>query len=207
MLALMLPIARRKAEQESDPFIMPLSEVGEAQWKYLTEDNLDAVMVYEISAGAWHADVVMKKVPEDTPNGLGSPISSPLQSRGEAMQFAQSVLTSVMLIAKANREKRPFPQRVFTLFDHPFELRASVLNEVIRNAARLNPYASKDDAINRTREMLAQVGFADSYSPDKLKHLTRNKAIVFFSAIYSAAAHGILEWPPKKTEDTCSMQR
>jgi hypothetical protein len=69
LLKELLPWARSEAKKDSLKF-EPKSALGRASMSHVSEDKLDAVMIYPAPKGGWHGDVVLKGVPPGVPDAF-----------------------------------------------------------------------------------------------------------------------------------------
>lgn len=190
----LLPWARAEAAKGTGRFELK-STLAKATAAYVTEDNLDALIIYPAPLGGWHADMLFKKVPPGVPNTMGTPVEKPCRTRAEAEEAAKAIL--VMMLTMAQQAQPPAPP-VFML--HDFDVR--LLPEAIEAAAQAFPdephaYESKEHAIERIEAVLAAL-FPEGFSGERFDALDLPNKARFLSVLHIAAVTGVFVYPPRR---------
>jgi hypothetical protein len=134
------------------------SALARSAMAHINEKNLDALMIYEMptGSGCWHADIILKKVNAGVSNSFGSPASSPLFSREEAIQFGVDLLATIIGsdFAAKNAKAAQKDVRAFLLHGVEFEIPGKILDELSMVPELLNNYGSELAARNRLDEVI-----------------------------------------------------
>jgi hypothetical protein len=191
----LLPWARAEAKKPGAE-IRGKSALYDTTAAYVTEDNLEALLIYPAPLGGWHCDVMFKDVPPAVPNCMGSPVATPFRTRAEAEDHGKWLLVSLLTIAQ---QPKGNGNPVFLLYGAVLRL----LPEAIAAAARAEPdsvdrgYGSKEHAVNRIKETLAEVcpeGFTvDAFN----KTMAREKKARLLAVLHIAALSGLFAYPPR----------
>jgi hypothetical protein len=204
----LLPWARAELDKLGDKVSFKLeSALGQATATYVTEDNLDALLIYRAPRGGWHADVLFKKVPPGVPNVMGTPVASPCRTRSEAEEMAKRLLVTVLSIARQNKAPSP-ADPVFKLYDYVFTIPPQLLPLAL---AVMPEYATgygsplqASARVEQALEALCPEGFDGAtfsdWPHDKKAKLLAVLAISTLSGlyVYPMRQHG----PPKDADDT-----
>lgn len=202
LLRELLPWARAEARKEVARIEMT-SPLGHATAAYVTEDNLDALLIYPAPMGGWHADVVFKHVPPAVPNTMGTPVERPCRTRQEAEEHGKRILVSLLLMAEQNKATNPSaPPPVFMLCGATFKL----LPELFEAALAMTPegaggpnggYSSKEHAIERIEEKLAEL-CPDGFDGKAFNGWERMKKAELLTVLHIAALTGVYAYPPRR---------
>ena len=101
-----LPAARAEAAA-GDAGLTDLSPLARAQEPYVTEANLDAVLIHPGRLGGWHADVVLKSVPLGVGNSIGTAVEKPSATREEAEHLGRTLLVMCLVHERRARAMPP----------------------------------------------------------------------------------------------------
>ena len=130
-----LPAAREQARADGAT-VLDLTPIAKAQRPYLTEANLDAVVLYPGPLGGWHADLLLKHAPPGIANALGTPSAEPLRTREEAEERGRTVLAFCLTdVSPPPPAERPAP--AFLLYGWSIALVPEIL--ALGHASRARP--------------------------------------------------------------------
>jgi hypothetical protein len=196
LLRELLPWAKaesRKAEVETEIG----SALGRSVVTYLTEDNLDALLIYPAPKGGWHADVVLKSVPPGVPNVFGTPVENPCRTRAEAEERGKDLLVSLLQLAAKNVGAEPAAP-VFMLHDWTFPLKTDVLPQALTLMPEFaSGYGSPLQASARVEAALDELcpeGF-DGKAFDAWPH---DKKARLWAVLHIAALSGLFVYPMRR---------
>lgn len=151
----LLPWARAES-RKGDNSLDVKSALGGAAVTYVTEDNLDAFLIYEGPRGGWHADIVLKSVPPGLPDTFGTKVEAPCRTRAEAEATGKDILVSLLATAAKNSAEPPAKaEPVFILNGWKFPLFSEPL--VIGRAMGLDDYGTKLQAYARVERVLDEL--------------------------------------------------
>ena len=164
------------------------SEIGKAAMPYLREDNLQAVMIYEVPTGGWMADVLCKHVPPGISNAFGTPVGEPLSSREEALEGAVRTLAVALAMSSQAVPTEP----MFQYYDCSFTLHADLLALMSANGAG---YESVEHAHRRLTE-ITKVLFPNGYTYERMEALPEERRRMLFAVAHMASLTSVLRYPP-----------
>ncbi len=210
LLRELLPWAKAEANKGGGLHI-PRSPLGRTTTAYVTHDNMDALMIYQAPLGGWHADVVLKRMPQGVPNVIGTPAGQPKRTRLEAEETGKELLVMLCAIANQNAastEAKPEP--VFLL--HGVAIRLS--SQVYDIASTLMPegaggpnggWDTKEIAISRIEGIVAEL-FPKGFSLAAANALSLQGKAELMTVLSIAALTGVFAYPPR-TDATPSGHR
>ena len=182
-----LPAAREQARADGGT-VLDMA-VAKAQRPYLTEANLDALVLYPGPLGGWHADVLLKYAPPGIANALGTPSGEPARTREEAEERGRTVLAFCLTaVSPPPPAERPAP--AFLLYGWSIAL----VPEILILGTHLAP--DREGALARIANVLAvtcPAGFdGEGFDAWPLEDQT-----MLVAALHRAALSGILAYPPR----------
>lgn len=199
LLKKLLPKAKEVCENNSfDTDIQPTSGLGDVSMEYMTEDNLDAVLVYEQPSGCWYADIVLKTVPRGIANVMGTPANMPLSSRDEAIAQAESLLVTILMMDR-QRKSRPgsnhdTSRRIFVLYNLEFMIPASLV-DILGKFADSDPDFPKVLAIRNRLDTLVMVNMSNTFSEVSFRSLPLEIQHQFVAVMAMGLARGVVRHP------------
>lgn len=160
------PRAKAEAEKElQDPkgvHMQATSALGNLALKSLTEDNFDALTVYEAEdkPGFWHADLVLKNTPIGVPDSMGTPVADPCPSRKKAEEVGYMLLVQFWIVAlQQKQDAQNDAQKDVRIFDFG-EVSMNIPGEAIDELAAMlahMPYAATENLLNTAPQRLEAV--------------------------------------------------
>lgn len=206
----LLPWARAEARKPgyADSEIKEQSALGRASFSHVTEDNLDALVIYPAPLGGWHADLVLKHVPPGVPNTIGSPVGSPFPTRSAAEDGAKKTLVMMLVTAARNRASpaASLPP-VFILYGWSMDLLPALFEEALALFPdRADGYGSKEAAAARIEETLAALcpaGF-DGVAFNDWSH---GDKVALMTVLHIAALSGVFAYPLRRDAPPASETR
>lgn len=179
-----------------------MSPLGEATTANLTENNLDALLIYPAPLGGWHADVVFKNVPPGFPNSMGTPVGEPLPTRPMAEDRARKSLIGMLRMIEDAKGKGDGRKPVFLFFDGFFELQPLLFERALALApggagGPNGGYESQDFAIHRIEEILA-TWFPGGFSRKAWSESSTDARSQLMTVLHIAALTGVFAYPPRK---------
>jgi hypothetical protein len=198
----LLPWARAEAKRVAGTAEYKISSpLAEASMPYVTEDNLDALVIYPAPLGGFHADIVLKQVPPGMSDCFGTPVGSPCKTFAEAEESGKRSLVMALLVAADNvRNKTKQGDPVFWLDDWVFKLSAELLQKamdtfgVTRHEAG---YATEEIAIQRIEEIKADL-FPNGMTKASIDGLSKDDRARLLTVLHMAAMTGIFVYPPRR---------
>lgn len=194
LLKELLPWARAEAKK-ADAGFKAESALGRASITHVSEDNLDAIMIYPAPKGGWHGDVILKTVPPGVPNSFGTPVGTPCHTRAEAENHAKHILVSLLLIAERNENVTPEKGRVFLLSGWSVRLPAAVYEQALALMSEMrNGYGTPLQAAARVEQCLDElcpVGFDGK----AFNNWPREKQAALLTVLITATLSGLYAWP------------
>lgn len=189
----LLPWARAEA-RKGDASFLPQNALGRATADYVTEANLDALLIYPAPLGGWRADVTFKHMPAGMPSAMGTPVGRPLRTRRDAEEQGKGLLVGLLA---GDRKPKLAAQPVFLLCGHSVTLSA----EAIAETATLLPedsrgYASKGHAINRIEETITAL-CPKGFSKQAFEALDIMEKARLLAVLHTAAMTGVFVYPPR----------
>jgi hypothetical protein len=185
LLQSLLPWAREEAERLRSSGEIYIGALARAQVAYVTEENLEALVIYEAPEGGWHADVVLKEVPSGVPNCFGSPTEDPLPTYDAAMEIGKKTLVMLLVLAATDMEAGP---PVFILDGNVFELSVDIL-------AWAHGYGSPERAAERLKVYLAAHFRDGAFDGPAYLALPRNDRNQLLTILHMAAVDGLFRYP------------
>jgi hypothetical protein len=172
-----------------------MSPLAQGQAQYVTEDNLDALVISPAQLGGWHADLILKRVPPGVPNTIGSPVASPYRTYNEAERHAKTLLvTALMMGAKADPSRPP----AFLFYGFAIPLHAKIYEETL---AKMPPgyrgYGSPEAAIARLDEVMDQIAPGRPADVD-FNAWDHERKLRVVAILYGAALSGLFAYPPRR---------
>lgn len=167
---------------------------------HATEAKLDCVMIYPGPAGGWHADVMLKDMPDGAPNTLGSPVEKPFATRAEAEEAAKGILVALFLLMR-QRQADP-PSRVFLLYQCDCKLSAEAFDLI-----QGGPMVSKEEA-SRVLTSIVEYIFpgCKTVIPEDIDRLSQKQRAVLWTAMHLAAQSGVFAYPLREDKPPGSNQ-
>lgn len=196
LLRELLPWARAEARKD-DIEVELESALGKAAGTYLTEANLDALMIYPAPKGGWHADVVLKTVPPGIPNVFGTPVHKPCRTRTEAEDRGKRMLVMLLALAARNAGAEPAAP-VFMLDGWTFKLLPE-LYEVALAAFpdRADGYGTKLQAAGRLEAALDRL-CPEGFDGAAFNKWPRGKQADLLTVIHIAVLSGLYAYPMRQ---------
>jgi hypothetical protein len=201
-LARLLPQAIADAAAANDRDIIKLSAVARAQMRYVTPDNLAAVVVRRAEYGGWSCDVMLKKVPAGIATAFGTPANAPHPTEAEAEASALPLLTFALFAARqVAAEDKPAP-RVFEYFGFVVDLPEPLLQFMEQMAAQRPGlrYGSKERATYRLDEISNQLFPDGQVTGAKLDALGQEGFTRLVAVLAMAALEGVFRFPEWRAE-------
>ncbi len=196
LLRELLPWAREKARE--DPWEPEMSSpLANATTPYMTEANLDALMIYPAPKGGWHADIVFKTVPPGIPNSIGTPVGSPARTRDEAEKIAKHMLVAVLCVAARNRDPAAAVP-VFTLHGWVFKLFPDLFQLTLAMMPQYaNGYGSPLQAAGRVEAKLDEL-CPEGFDGDAFNKWPEEKKVILLTTLHIAALSGLYVYPMRQ---------
>lgn len=202
LLRELLPWARAEARKGDTQFSAE-SKLGTVTASYVTEANLDALVIYPAPLGGWHADVVFKHTPPGVPNTMGSPVEHPLRTRREAEEMGKRLLVMLCTMAARNAAAKVAPADpvfllhglAFTLMPKLYELALAAMPEGAGGSE--GGYETKERAIERIEEVLGNI-CPDGFDGDVFNSLDRGQKAEILTVLHIAALTGVFAYPPRR---------
>jgi hypothetical protein len=196
LLRELLPWARAEASKDDSKAEIE-SALGKAAVTYLTEENLDALIIYPAPKGGWHADIVLKTVPPGIPNVFGTPVAHPCRTRAEAEDTGKRLLVSLLILAGRNAGAKPAPP-VFMLDGWTFKLLPELYDVALAAFPdRVNGYGTKLQAAGRVEAALDQL-CPEGFDGDTYNTWPREKQAQLLTVIHIAVLSGLYAWPMRQ---------
>lgn len=202
LLRELLPWACAEA-RKADVKFTSSSALGAATSAYVTQDNLDALMITPAPLGGWHADVVLKHTPPGVPNTMGTPVERPLRTRQEAEETGKRLLVMMCVMAAKNgATKAPPPDPAFLLHGCAFTLLPAFyeLSLALMPEGAGGPdggYASKERAIERIEETIGRL-YPGGFNMKVWKESNRVTKTELLTVLHIAALTGVFAYPPRR---------
>lgn len=196
LLRELLPWARAESRKA---YVKPemTSALGRAAATYLSEDNLDALIIYPAPKGGWHADVVLKKTPPGIPNSFGTPVGQPRRTRAEAEQAGKDILVSLLFLAAKNAAAEAAPP-VFMLHGWNITLSPDVLPIALTiMPAHKSGYGSKLQASAQVEQAIDRY-FPNGFDGESLRALSQEEQTHFMIVLHIAALSGLHAYPMRQ---------
>lgn len=195
-LRALLPWAR--AELPNEPGVVELESVlGRTIAPYITEANLDALLIYPGRSGGWHADILLKNVPPGIPNTLGTPVGAPCRTRAEAEELGKHTLVTVLELARRNSPDAPRPPPVFWLHDWSITLVPEILASARKTFPDGGGYGSEDQAKWRVEQRLTEV-CPNGFDGDDFKTWDIERKAHLLTVLHRAVLSGLFVYPMRE---------
>jgi hypothetical protein len=130
LLRQVLPEALKAAEGAKGVAMSPL---GNAFFDHATLERMRGVHVYRGERGGWFADLTFRDMPPGITSVIGTPVSMPCHSRGEALAQVIHMVAMVVATEKARDSgMRPGPSAdpVFLMGGLEITIKAAALAEI-----------------------------------------------------------------------------
>lgn len=188
----LLPWARAEV-RKGDHKTEMASALGKSAATYITEDNLDAILIYGAPKGGWHGDVVLKSTPPGVPNAFGTRVEDPCRTRAEAEDTAKHILVSLLQIAEGN--KAPPAKPVFMLCGWTIELVPELYDIALKIMPDMrNGYGTQLQAAVRVEETLEQL-CPEGFDGQAFNRWPQEKKAALVAVLHTAALSGLYVWP------------
>ena len=200
-LRAMLPSARVDAARMDGSEMKSASALYDAQRPYVTEDNLDTLVIYPAPLGGWHCDLVLRDVPHMVPNTLGSPVGQPFRTLADAEEFARTLLAMAVYLSRqavpASRPGHAPPGAAFLLRGITIRLRPDVVAKALGGAPEgAGRYPSKAVAIARIEDVLA-LYLPGEVTLERFNAMGRNEMARVMTVLHMAALTGVFAYPAR----------
>lgn len=170
------------------------SEMFKAVEPHITADSFDGVHIYPAPAGGWHADITLKGLPPGLPPVLGTPVSMPCLTRGEAERTAERMLALfVRRISERDRsEDAVRSQRVPFEYD---DVGVFVPREFLDAIAKKAGTPPEGLAKRRLAEIRAELTDRATIDEDVVRGFSPEQMGRFQTVLAIALLSGINRWP------------
>lgn len=197
----LLPEAREIAAGENLE-ARNLSGIAKAQMRHVTEDNLEAVVVYRGEYGGWIVDVRLRKVPAGIAGSFGTPVKSPWPTREAAEASALHLIAFALTAARQIGAEEAPPERVFEYFGLTVTLQEDLLTLMERMTAAQPHlrYGSHEEARLRLDEITERL-FPDGQVTEAAANaLSRDDNARLRTTLMMAALEGMFRYPVPRAE-------
>lgn len=163
---------------------------------YLTEDNFDALVIYEAPRGGWHADLLLKKVPPGITNVVGTPVQSPCRTKDEAENFAKNILMMACYQSEHGDKTAHMPAFLLYGWEFPLPLMpelAAALTEDAHVTSRLG-YGTDFQAAVRVEKAIDEL-FPNGFDGDLFNQADDKKKAKLIAVLHRAALSGLFRYP------------
>ena len=194
----LLPAARARV-RKGVAKMEAASDLGAAHLSNLTEDNLDALVVYPAPLGGWHADVLLQGMAPGLPNSLGTPVGQPVATREEAEKRCTDMLDMLLAVIERNQAEKVTPRApVFLLYGWTLQLNSTLYETVLAvYPERANGYGSPERAEERVAETLATLA-PDGFDGEQFNQWPRERKVELLTVLHIAALSGLYRYPAKR---------
>jgi hypothetical protein len=200
LLKELLPWARAEIAKDVHARAVKESPLANATFPYITEENLEALLIYPAPKGGWHVDLALKHVPPGIPSAIGTPVESPLRTRAEAEAMGKRFLLIGLTIARENRETKAEPTGpVFLLHGYAFKLSPNLLPIALAAMpGHEHGYGTQLQAAGRVEAILDELFPGGVFTPDAYRALPREKQAMLWSRMHIATLSGLFAFPMRQ---------
>lgn len=192
LLRELLPRARQETMNVDNA---SMSSLMKATLPFITEENLDALLVYEAPVtGGWLADLVFKNVPPGVCNIFGTPTGYPHLTREAAIEYGVTLISLALTMSSQKPTVSEDTKPAFLYFGTVFSLDTAMLGFLIAQGAKYDSIKHAHDRINEVTQSL----FRDRRRPtfERIQSLLKDDVARLMSVLYMAAMTGVLRYPP-----------
>lgn len=189
----LLPQARALVRSLDEGFRF-VSAIAKAQAPFVTERNLEALVIYPAELAGWHVDLLLSKVPSGIANVIGSPNFKPCATRDEAEAVAINFLAAVL---KASDSPAPESPRSFVLFDTAFSFPDAVFGEALRlMPSDYTRPGTRTLALDRIKAAVARL-FPQGFTGEGFDNLPPDEKALLMTLMLTATLRGVYRYPPR----------
>ena len=200
-LRAMMPAARIAVKQGVR--IFDANTLFDAMRPWVTEANMDALLIYKAPLGGWHCDLVLKNVPPGVPNTAGSPVAQPHDTLADAQSAAEDLMAFALKIADDNANTAAGPiqearaRGAFLLYDLSVRLYPDMLAKAVQSMpGNADGYGTKEFAIQRIKETLSEL-LPMGVTMETTAALSRNNSLLLMTVLHIAALSGVFAYPAR----------
>ncbi len=159
---------------------------------YVTEDNLDALMIYPAPKGGWHADIVLKETPPGIPNVMGTPVGRPCPTRADAEEIGKRLLVSMLILAARNQSPPEKLSPVFTINGWAISLPAEAYDYALSEMPHMrNGYGTQLQAAARVEQILDKL-CPEGFDGEAFGNWPAEKQAALLTVLITATLSGLL---------------